>query len=75
MVCFTSFLVRLKEFQLKPSVHNTPNTPNGEGQAKSNTQPTKDPVEIPIEGVFCWLFNENPHEAWVSEGNWKSESS
>lgn len=46
----------LEEFQLKSTVHYTPKTANGEGHAKGDSQPTQDPIEIPVEAVFRRLF-------------------
>lgn len=68
-------LAGLKEFQLKSTVHHTPHTSNGKGQAKSNPQPPQDPVEVPIEAELRRFFYKNPHEARVSKCDWKSKSS
>lgn len=69
-----AFLVGFEELELETIVDNAPNASNGEGQAKSNTQPSKDPVKIPIEGVLDGLFNEDPHETRVREGDRKSKT-
>ena len=47
----TTQLGGLKNFNLSPSFTMLQIPPtNGKGHAKSNPQPTKDPIEIPIEG-------------------------
>lgn len=68
-------LARFEEFQIKPISDDAPNTSNGKGQAKRNSQPTQNPVEVPIEAVFGGLLYENPHEAWIRKSHRKSESS
>ena len=69
------YSIGFEEFQLESTVDHAPNTTNGKGQAKGNSQPAKSPIEVPIEAVLCRLFDEDPHEARVRKCDWKCETS
>lgn len=74
-VCQLRSARRLEELQFKSTVDHTPDASNWKSQTKGNPQPAQDPIEIPIKAVLCGLFYENPHEARVSECDWKGQSS